>query len=112
MGFFGLVGMNMFCNTNQTGNALWQMALNEGGGNPGMKHNPIYVRKDSTTSEENTDTKDAVEEKENATESDTEVEKEVEAVETEPETLKEESQTEEVTEQPSENKEEQEQTEA
>ena len=40
----GLIGFNWFNNTNSVGRDLWALALSEGGGNPGMKHNPIYVK--------------------------------------------------------------------
>ena len=40
----GLIGLNWFNQNNTVGRDLWVMALSEGGGNPGMKHNPIYVK--------------------------------------------------------------------
>lgn len=40
----GLFGYNMFNQNNNTGRELWAMTLRQGGGNPGMKVNPIYVK--------------------------------------------------------------------
>ena len=51
MGMVGLIGYNMFNNTGNVGTKLWEMALNEGGGNPSMKHNPIYVKSEEEKSE-------------------------------------------------------------
>ena len=41
----GLIGLNWFNQYNTVGRDLWAITLAEGGGNPGMKHNPIYVKK-------------------------------------------------------------------
>ena len=43
----GLVGLNWFNQNNTVGRDLWAITLAEGGGNPGMKVNPIYVKKDA-----------------------------------------------------------------
>lgn len=40
----GLFGYNMFNQNNGTGRELWAMTLRQGGGNPEMKVNPIYVK--------------------------------------------------------------------
>ena len=40
----GLIGLNWFNQNNTVGRDLWAITLAEGGGNPGMKHNPIYVK--------------------------------------------------------------------
>ena len=48
----GLIGFNWFNNTNSVGRDLWALALSEGGGNPGMKHNPIYVKEQDESTEE------------------------------------------------------------
>lgn len=42
----GLIGFNCFNQNNTVGRDLWAITLAEGGGNPTMKVNPIYVRKD------------------------------------------------------------------
>ena len=42
----GLIGLNWFNQNNTVGRDLWAMSLAEGGGNPGMKHNPIYVKEE------------------------------------------------------------------
>ncbi len=48
----GLIGFNWFNNNCSVGRDLWALALSEGGGNPGMKHNPIYVKeKDESATE-------------------------------------------------------------
>ncbi|MBR6382436.1 MAG: hypothetical protein IKS56_00435 [Lachnospiraceae bacterium] len=49
---FGLIGLNWFNQNNTVGRDLWAMALNEGGGNPGMKHNPIYVKENNESATE------------------------------------------------------------
>ena len=43
----GLIGLNWFNQNNTVGRDLWAIALAEGGGNPGLKHNPIYVREEA-----------------------------------------------------------------
>ena len=48
----GLIGFNWFNNTNSVGRDLWALALSEGGGNPGMKHNPIYVKEQDESATE------------------------------------------------------------
>lgn len=45
----GLVGFNMFNQNNGAGRELWAMTLRQGGGNPGMKVNPIYVKEAEDT---------------------------------------------------------------
>ncbi len=51
---FGLIGLNWFNQNNTVGRDLWAITLAEGGGNPGMKHNPIYVKeKDESATEIN-----------------------------------------------------------
>lgn len=102
MGFFGLVGMNMFNNTNSTGTQLWQMALNEGGGNPGMKHNPIYVREDNDAPKEDEVEEVKTEDKETETITMEENDVREEQVSKEPEAVSEEKSEETVTEQTSE----------
>lgn len=47
----GLFGYNMFNQYNNTGRELWAMTLRQGGGNPGMKVNPIYVKKNDELAE-------------------------------------------------------------
>lgn len=41
----GLIGYNFFNMGTTVGRDLWNMTLAEGGGNPSMKHNPIYVNR-------------------------------------------------------------------
>ena len=40
----GLIGLNWFNQNVSVGRDLWAIALSEGGGNPQMKVNPIYVK--------------------------------------------------------------------
>ncbi|MBQ4275401.1 MAG: hypothetical protein II717_02615 [Lachnospiraceae bacterium] len=40
----GLIGFNWFNQNNTVGRDLWAMTLANGGGNPSMKVNPIYVK--------------------------------------------------------------------
>ncbi len=44
----GLFGLNMFNQNNNVGRELWAMTLRQGGGNPEMKVNPIYVKEDDS----------------------------------------------------------------
>ncbi|MCR4649832.1 MAG: hypothetical protein K5776_12225 [Lachnospiraceae bacterium] len=45
----GLVGLNWFNQNNTVGRDLWAITLAEGGGNPTMKVNPIYVKEPEKT---------------------------------------------------------------
>lgn len=40
----GLIGLNWFNQNTSVGRDLWTITLAEGGGNPQMKVNPIYVK--------------------------------------------------------------------
>lgn len=54
----GLIGFNWFNQNNTVGRDLWAMTLANGGGNPSMKVNPIYVKEQEekkTDSVENTE---------------------------------------------------------
>ena len=56
---FGLIAFNMFNQNNTVGRDLWQMTLAQGGGNPGLKVNPIYVKEKT---EEEKEPEDYIEE--------------------------------------------------
>lgn len=45
----GLIGFNWFNQNNTVGRDLWAMTLAQGGGNPSMKVNPIYVKEQNET---------------------------------------------------------------
>lgn len=47
----GLIGLNWFNQNNTVGRDLWAMTLAQGGGNPTMKVNPIYVKEKEAESE-------------------------------------------------------------
>ena len=55
----GLIGFNWFNQNNTVGRDLWAMTLANGGGNPTMKVNPIYVKKQE---EKETETEDKTQE--------------------------------------------------
>lgn len=57
----GFVGFNLNNQNGGVGRELWAMTLRDGGGNPGMKVNPIYVKE--TESEEKVSTEEISEEK-------------------------------------------------
>ncbi len=48
----GLIGLNWFNQNNTVGRDLWAMTLAQGGGNPQLKHNPIYVKENEETTVE------------------------------------------------------------
>ena len=48
----GLIGFNWFNNNVSVGRDLWALTLSQGGGNPGMKHNPIYVKEQDESATE------------------------------------------------------------
>ena len=48
----GLIGFNWFNQNNTVGRDLWAMTLANGGGNPTMKVNPIYVKEEQKESTE------------------------------------------------------------
>ena len=47
----GLIGLNWFNQNVSVDRDLWAIALSEGGGNPQMKVNPIYVKEDKEEKE-------------------------------------------------------------
>ena len=55
----GLIGFNWFNQNNTVGRDLWAMTLANGGGNPTMKVNPIYVKEQE---EKETETEDKTQE--------------------------------------------------